>query len=495
MGNKKIAIVGAGIAGLSAAIRLAAAGHDVTIYEQNAEVGGKMAEYCTDQFRWDTGPSVITMRHVFEELFASANRQLSDYLTFLPVDPLTRYFYPDGTQIDITRDWQLLAEQIAALDERDVAGYLRFLQKSAEIHRITSPTFIYSQPPTVRSFLNVPLRDWFKIDALRTMQQSIESSVHSPQLRQLLGRFATYVGGSPYAAPATLNVIAHVELTGGVWYPQGGVYQIAHAMCRLAQELGVTIRCNTTVAQIALNNSKASGLTLADGQTVSADFIISNLDVTTTYEKLLSAQRNARWHRSTLRRLKRQEPSCSGFIVLLGIKGEHPELAHHNIWFSDNYSAEFDAIFKQGVPAQNPTVYAAITSKTDPDHAPVGHENWFILVNAPALNSNFDWKNGAIEYRNRVLNQLATHGIDLRGKIVHERIMTPYDLMQNSGAHRGALYGASANSRWTAFRRPHNRCPDVPRLYFAGGTTHPGGGVPMVTLSGKVAADFILQDS
>ena len=229
-----VAIVGAGIGGLSAAIRLAAAGCRVAVYEQNPRPGGKMGQVLQDGFRWDTGPSVITMRPGFEELFAAAGRRLDDYLELLPVEPLTRYFYGDGTCIDATRDLARMAQQIEQLDPRDVEGYLDFLEYAARLHRITGPVFIYNQPPTLRSFLGVPPSDMVRVDPWLTMDGAIRRRVHSPHLRQLLGRFATYVGASPYQAPATLSVIAHVELTGGVWYPRGGIYAISDAIQRLA---------------------------------------------------------------------------------------------------------------------------------------------------------------------------------------------------------------------------------------------------------------------
>lgn len=487
---KNITIIGAGIGGLSTAIRLAAAGHCVTIYEKNTQVGGKMGQICADGFRWDTGPSVITMRHVFEDLFAAAGRRLDDYLQLLPVEPLTRYFYGDGVVFDASRDLSKTIRQIEQLDARDVEGYLAYLAYAARIHRITGPVFIYDRPPTWRSFLRVPIADWFKIDGLRTMDQSIRRFVRSPHLRQLLGRFATYVGASPYRAPATLNVISHVELTGGVWYPRGGIYQIAAAMAQLARELGVTIETGCGVREIVVENGRSRAVTLENGQQIPADAIVSNLDVTTTTKRLLANTPLATRHPPL-------EPSCSGFILLLGVNKTHPELAHHNIFFSDNYPAEFDAIFRRGKPPDDPTIYVAITSKTDADHAPPGHENWFVLVNAPPLDDasgggqRYNWQQNAAAYRDRVLAKLAAFGVDVRGHIVSAQMMTPHDLAQGSGAWRGALYGASSNSPFAAFRRPHNRAKDVAGLYFVGGTTHPGGGVPMVTLSGKVVADLI----
>lgn len=491
MKARSAVIIGAGIGGLCAAIRLAAAGWQVTVVEQNTAVGGKMAQMEQSGFRWDTGPSVITMRHVLEDVFAAAGRKLDDYLTLLPVDPLTRYFWPDGVQLDASANRTEMAHRIAAVAPDDVDGYLRYLDYASEIHRVTGPVFIYGQPPRPASFLRVPLWDWHKADPLRTMNAAIRAHVKSPYLRQLLGRFATYVGGSPYLAPATLNVIAHVELSGGVWYPQGGVYAIASALAKLASELGVDIRVNCPADSIIVSGGRAAGVRLTSGEHLSADAVISNLDVATTYRHLLP--RESRFT-ACLNRLQVQAPSCSGFIMLLGVDGVHDALAHHNILFSSNYQHEFQQIFQQGVAPDEPTIYIAVTSKTDPVHAPSGGENWFVLVNVPALTPAQDWVSLAPRYRDLVLARIAEFGFDIREKILVEHLLTPRDLEKMTGAHRGALYGASPNSRWTAFRRPHNRCPDLPGLYFAGGTAHPGGGVPMVALSGKIAASFILED-
>ena len=393
-----IVIIGAGIGGLSAAIRLAAAGRRVIVLEQNAQVGGKMGEVTAEGFRWDTGPSVITMRAVFEDLFAAAGRRLEDTLTLLPVEPLTRYFYADGVVFDATRDLSRMLEQIAAFDERDVEGYLAYLAYAARIHRVTGAKFIYNDPPTFSELARTPLRDIPAVDPLRTMDQAIRGFVHSPYLRQFLGRFATYVGASPYLAPATLNVIAHVELTGGIWYPRGGIYAIARAYERLARELGVEIRLNCAVERIEVREGSVRAVSLVGGERIEARSVIANVDVATVYEQLIreSAERperagkgsftrpdNAR--KNMLTRPERAASSCSGFILLLGIEGLHPQLAQHNIFFSTDYQREFNDIFTRNIPPDDPTIYVAITSKVDADHAPEGCENWFVLVNVPAF--------------------------------------------------------------------------------------------------------------
>lgn len=490
--GKQVVIIGAGIGGLSTAIRLAHAGYSVTILEKNPRVGGKMYEYCESGFRWDTGPSVITMPHVIEELFNSVGRILNDYLTLLPVDPLTRYFYADGTVLNAHHNLDDMNAEIEKIASEDVDGFREYMRYAEEIHNVTGPVFIYDQPPTWRSFARVPIWDWLKADPFRTMSDAVNSYVQSPKLRQLLGRFATYVGGSPYIAPATLNVIAHVELEGGVWYPQGGIYSIAIALERLACESGVEIKTDYGAGQIILKDGQVAGVETSDGDFLPADIVVSNVDVATTRRYLLPET-----HQSTrkLKKLESADFSCSGFVMILGVEGAYPQLAHHNIFFSQDYQHEFHQIFEDEVMPDDPTIYLCITSKTDPQHAPSGHENWFILINAPALSDKYDWSQNLATYRNRVLEILAErYNIDIHDRICVEKYLTPQDLEQMSGAWRGALYGASPNNRFAAFQRPHNRSKEIKGLYYVGGTTHPGGGVPMVMLSGKVTAKMVQED-
>jgi phytoene desaturase len=483
-------VIGAGLGGLSAAIHLAAAGQRVVAFEKNGAVGGKMRHVTAGGFEWLTGPSVITMRHVFEDLFTTAGCRMEDYLALAPVEPLTRYFYPDGTVLDINREIDRTLDQIAALNEQDVEGYLGYLAYVARLHRATGPLFVYSDPPTWRDLFRVSPGDALAVDVWRTLDGSVRKYVRSPHLRQLLGRFATYAGASPYEASAAFNVVAHVELNGGVWYAKGGVYEITLALERLARELGVEIHTDCPVARIEVDGGQARGVVLESGERQAAQAIVANVDVTTVYEQLLPREAvNPR----RLSHLVNAERSCSGFVLALGVEGIHPGLTHHNIFFSSNYRREFDEIFHQGVPPSEPTIYVVITARSDPDHAPEGCENWFVLVNAPALDPRFDWTSQAAAYRNLILARLADFGFDIRNSIRLEHILTPLNIARLTGAYRGALYGTTNNGLLSTLRRPHNRCPDVRGLTFAGCTTHPGGGVPMVMLSGKVAARMVME--
>ena len=488
-------VIGAGVGGLAAAIRLAAAGQRVLVLERNAAVGGKMSEVRAAGFRFDTGPSVITMRAVLEDLFVAAGQRMQDHLELLPVDPLTRYFFADGNTLDIARSLPDTLAQIARLNERDVAGYQKYLAYAARLYNITAPVFTFGPPPAFASLRHVSVADavFAGGQALRSMQAAICAHVQHPHLRQLLGRFATYVGASPYQATALLSVVAHVELNGGVWYPRGGVYSIATALAGVARKLGVEIRTGAAVTAIELHphqkRQRVAGVRLASGEVIAARAVIANTDVAGVYAQLLPAAFGAR-----AARLARREVSCSGFIMLLGVAAQHAHLAHHNILFSADYAREFQQLFAQECPPDDPTVYVAITSKTDAGHAPAGCENWFVLANVPASSAHYNWEDGRARYAELVLARLARLGLDVR-TLRFRTSFTPPDLERMSGARRGALYGVSFNHRLAPFVRPRNAAPDVGGLYFAGGTTHPGGGVPLVLLSGKRAAELVLQQT
>lgn len=488
--QEPVVVIGAGLGGMAAAIHLALHKIPVIILEKNARVGGKMMEIAQDGFRWDIGPSVITMRDVLEDLFAAAGRRLQDQVQLIPVEPLTRYFFADGKRLDLSRDLSKTAAAIAALEPRDVEGYLSFLAYAARQFRLTAPVYTYGPTPRLGSLRKIGLAELPQVDAFRDMHTAQQEFVRSPYLRQILARFATYVGASPYKAPALLNQIAHVELTGGVWYPRGGVYSLAQAIERLAVDLGVKIRTNTAVSQVVIVEGEARGVLLEDGTPIEAGAVISNVDALTTYTRLLPQKPPYTWE---LEKFTQLPLSTSAFILLLGVKAKHPDLAHHNIFFSANYEAEFTQIFDQHIPPTEPTIYVAITSKADMQHAPIGCENWFVMVNTPPHGPKYDWRASAISYRQRVLDLLAQRGYDLAGKIVTERMFTPLDLEAQNGAYRGALYGISFNERMAPFRRPPPQPKKPEGLFFTGGTTHPGGGVPLVVLSGRHTAGLVMD--
>ncbi|MGQ9904962.1 MAG: phytoene desaturase family protein [Anaerolineae bacterium] len=488
--RQPVIVIGAGIGGLTAAIRLAGRGYPVTVVEQLDRPGGKMGEWRAGGFRFDTGPSVVTMRPVIERLFHEAGRRLEDYLDLAPLHPITRYHWRDGTVLDALQDEEAMCAEIARINPREVDGYRRFMRYVAELHRAVSRPFLYSRQPGWRDVLRLPIADVLKIDALRTMHQAIRAHFRDPRLIQLFSRFATYNGSSPYRSPATLNVIAHVEMAQGAWYPRGGVYQIALALERLARDLGAEIRYGSRVEKIEVRSGRVVGVLLTDGSRLEADAVIANADVSDVYRRLVDdgpvAQRGQR-------QADRLEPSCSGFVMLIGATRQTPRLAHHNIFFSDDYPGEFSAIFDQRIPPPDPTVYLCITSKTDPDHAPAGCENWFVLVNAPYLSPAYDWERNAETYAAHLKEVMRGWGLDAGSPLV-ERVYTPLHLQAMYGGNAGAIYGFSSNTRTAAFRRPGNRARDVRGLYFASGSAHPGGGVPLVMLSGIAASACVEED-
>jgi phytoene desaturase len=303
-------------------------------------------------------------------------------------------------------------------------------------------------------------------------------------MRQLFNRFATYNGSSPFQTPATFALIPYVEFGLGAWYARGGMYEIPRALERLAIELGVKIFTSAEVEKIVVENKTAVGIKV-NGESIGADFVVANSDAIETYRSLLP-----------VKKFQNREPSCSGFVLLLGTRKKFDRLAHHNIFFSDDYRAEFDALFKEKIPAPAPTVYICATSRTDSTQAPAGHENLFVLVNAPYTNEKTDWEREKQNYRDLIIKKLERDfGLEgLQDSIDFEQIITPADFEQKYRANRGSIYGISSNGVFSAFLRVPNRSREIANLYFAGGATHPGGGIPLVLLSGKMAAEMIEKE-
>ncbi len=488
--------------GLAAGIRLAVAGHQVEIFEKNEQIGGKLNVLEQDGFRWDTGPSLITMPFVYRDLFEMAGKRLEDYVNLIPVEPVCRYFYPDGTRFEASDSTGKLTAEIERLNPADVQAYFRFMAYSRHLYDLTADVFLFQGINSWRDWLKLKPQTTFQLDPFRTVHQAVASYFKDPHLVQLFDRYATYNGSSPFEAPATLNIIPYVELGMGGWYIQGGLYELARAYTRLAQEVGVQVQAGAdyAVTEIMVKNHRATGLRLASGSEISADLVVANTDVTYTYQNLLKPRQHLK---STLSSLIPHpsslslEPSCSGFVLFLGLNRQYPQLAHHNILFSRDYRAEFEMIFKTRKPATDPTIYICWTGRTDPQHAPPGKSNLFVLVNAPYLSEAFDWEADGVarQYRDLIVNRMEQFGLDgLSQSIESEALMTPLDLARRYNADRGAIYGTSSNSRFSAFLRPPNRSRRYRGLYFVGGSTHPGGGVPLVTLSAKIVTDLIKQD-
>lgn len=499
----RVVVVGAGLGGLSAAIRLASAGYRVSVFERQSGPGGKAFSEQVGSYRFDTGPSLFTMRHVFQNLFASAGRRLEDYLELRPLEEICNYFWRDGTRVATCADPARMAAGFSRVFGEPPEHLERYLRYSRRIHEITAHLFLerslhewstLKTPGFLRSLLRL-----HRIDLHRSMDRANGSFFRDPRLRQLFNRYATYNGSSPYRTPATLNVIPHVEYGLGAWAVAGGIYQVPLALERLARELGVQFHYGTPVDQILIGRKedprplrRAVRGVLAAGEEIPAEIVISNADVTVTYRDLLREESAPAY-----RRRLALEPSSSGVVFYWGVRKRFPELGLHNIFFSGDYREEFADIFERRRCPADPTIYINITARIAPGagagapmDAPPDGDNWFVLINAP-WNEGQDWDSEAEVLRGRVLERLTKElGAELEPLIEEERRMLPPDIEERTGAAKGSLYGISSNTRTAAFRRHPNRSRRYPGLFFVGGSAHPGGGMPLVVLGGGIVADL-----
>lgn len=477
--SKKILVVGAGLGGLAAAIRLARAGHDVEVWEKNEEPGGKLKELKVYDFTWEMGPSLLTLPQVLRDLFADAGEQLEDHLDLVRLDSGCRYFWTDHKVID---------ENAAFWQRPEVA---RFLDYARGIYELSGEAFLNHPPSDFwRAFTPrnwAKLRHLGKVATTRTLAREVERRIKDPHLRQIFLRFTTYNGSSPYRTPATFNIIPFVEAEFGSWYVRGGLSRIAEALANLAQRLGVKFRHRTEVTRW-----RAGRATAQDGSGAYFDLLVCNADA-------LGAQTGFLAEFSTEEtRKKILEPplSSSGFILFLGVRGRNPRLAQHNIFFSDDYPAEFAQIHEQKISPREPTIYISISSRREPSHAPPDHENYFVLVNVPARDPLQPWTlEETRAYRDLILARLERFGFrDLPERIVAERAFTPSDFATRDRAHHGALYGWASHSIRASLFRPPLQSEKARNIFFVGGTTHPGGGIPLVLLSGKMVAELIQRE-
>lgn len=487
--DKRIIVIGSGLGGLAGAISLARMGFHVELFEKNLALGGKMNELTLDGYRFDTGPSLLTMPSVIDELFEFAGFQRSDFLTFEPIAPICRYFFDDD-HFDAYADAAQMDAELDRFAPDQKEAFRRFLNYSKRIYDLTADAFIFNpihEPAKLLSFSNFnTLLHIRQIDAFRTVHDSVSRFFTDSRLVQVFDRYPTYNGSDPFKAPATLNIIPHVEYNLGGFYIKGGMYRMVEALHEVAVALGVKIETESPVSKIEHRKGQVIGVRVY-GEFVPADAVLCNADVVESFNRLIDGDEGYR------AKLNALEPSISGMVFLWGVEGKHDALAHHNIIFSQDYLREFQQIFDELTPPDDPTVYVAITSKSDLQHAPADGENWFVLLNMPYLAPGQEWDSAVHSMRAKVLQKLAKLGIHVEGKIRVEKVLTPVDFHDWFGSNRGSIYGLSSNSRNAAFLRPPNRSRRLKGLFFAGGSTHPGGGVPLVIQSGKIAAQLISE--
>jgi phytoene desaturase len=476
-----VVVIGAGVGGLAASIRLAAAGHDVVVLERNPVVGGKLATLEEGGYTFDIGPSLLTLPHVFDELFRLAGTSLADELDLVRLDPQFRYRWPDGSTLDIPDDAAAVPAAIEAFSPGSGAQWERFAAHAAQIWEISERTFLagpMSSPLSLLKRMRSPL-DLTRIDGNRTLAKSAASHFDDARLQQLVGRYATYSGSSPFMAPATLACIPHIEQAFGCWYVMGGLGNLRDALARTARSLGVDIRTGVEVGRISTDRGRATGVELADGGAEPADAVVANVDAAHLFVDLLPRPKEAA-------RLDKLGPSTSAFVVCAAVRGRTEGIAHHNVFFSLHNRQEFQYL-ETGNMAIDPTIYACVSAVTDRSQAPRECENWFLLVNTPpAVGLDRKIMTAA------VLNRVAERGCDLRDRIEFTRTLLPADFEVRYRAYGGSIYGPSSNGKRAAFARPNNVGP-VDGLYLVGGSSHPGGGLPMVTISARIVADLIAE--
>ncbi|HSH31367.1 MAG TPA: phytoene desaturase family protein [Candidatus Saccharimonadales bacterium] len=489
----KIAVIGAGIGGLSAAARLSAAGHSVTVYEKEALPGGRAHVIKQDGYTFDTGPTLLMMTDVLEETFAACGRDLKDYLQLIQLEPNYRVVYPDHSSITMSSNMAALSTELAKIDPKAPEQFYRFFGRVAMIYRIAKSQFIDKNFDRLRDFIDpVSGAQLARYGGLKKLTDFVGSYFSDPRLVQLFSFQSMYLGVSPYHAPAVYSVISYMETGRGIWYPKGGMHQLPLALAKLTSDLGGRFEYNAPVKRILVDKGQAKGLELDDGRMIEADIVISNADLPYTYTKLLAARERAAFSDKRLAKLKH---SSSAMLFYFGVNHELAQLLHHNVYFSEDFKHNLEEIFVAKVLPEDPAFYIYVPTKSDPDLAPQGRNVLYILVPVPNLDSKVDWATAQTKIRTRVLKVLKSHfGADIKDKIETEAVFTPQDFLTKYNLVHGAAFGLSHYFLQSGYFRPHNRVKGITGVYLTGASTYPGSGVPMVLLSGKLVSERITKD-
>ena len=502
----KVGVIGSGLAGLAAACTLAARGHQVEVFEKNEWLGGKAAQLTGDGFRFDMGPTILIQPSVLRRVFDEAGRKLEDYIPMTRLDPQWRCFFEDGKVIDLTDNAEQMAATLEAIWPKMGAGYLKFLEQSEQLHAISDRFFFWRSIDSMRDTMDVKgafdlkvLRDVMRMRLGKTVSGVIRENIADDNVAQMLDHFVQYVGSSPDASPAILCAIGHMQMEEGIWYPRGGTRAVPEGLVQLGRELGVVFHSSTDVARITTDApfssrsaGRVTGLVTTDGIPHRFDAVVSNSDAVRTHRELVGGPA-AR----TFEHKRPYEAACSGVVLYLGLNQRYDHLAHHDFVFSRDPHEEFHAIYEQGEPAPDPTCYLAATAQSDPASAPAGGEALYVLVHTPYLRPHHDWSKMFGPYRQVILDKLKrTAGLtDIEDRIVFERHLTPQDIHDRYRVLNGAIYGISSHGVFNGAFKPANRSKELPGLYLAGGAAHPGPGMPMVMMSGWIAADSLDKDS
>lgn len=495
----KVGIVGGGLGGLAAACVLAARGHSVQLFEKNPWLGGKAAQLESDGFRFDMGPTILTLPSVLSRIFTEAGRKLEDYLTLVPLDPQWRCLFDDGTALDLLADTAKMCEQLKSYSAypETSSGYAKFFDLSQRLHDVSDRFFFWKSVggladtfQTGGMFDLAVLKDVLALRMGRSVASVVRQHVPDPRVAQMIDHFTQYVGSAPDASPAVLCGIAHMQTSEGVWYPLGGTRAVPLALTKLATELGVEFCCEREIAAIETSGVSVTGLRTEQGEVIPCDAVVSNCDSLRTHRELL------RGTPAATQLDKGREPACSGVVLYLGLDRKYDHLLHHNFVFSKDPHEEFEWIYRRGEPAPDPTCYVCAPAVTEPDVAPPGGEALYVLVHTPYLRPHHDWKKLLPEYREVILDKLERTGQleGIRSRIVVEHHLTPEGIDARYRVWRGAIYGLASHGKYLGAFKPPNRHRHFSGLYLAGGAAHPGPGMPMVLMSGWIAADTLDAD-
>lgn len=488
MHKKKAIIVGAGIAGIATAIRLAIKGYEVKVHEKNAVAGGKMYLIEKGGYKFDAGPSLFTQPGNIEELFQLAGEDIKDYFSYQSLPIACRYFFENGKIVNAYTSGEAFGEEMEAKLGEPKSSVISYLRNAERVYEDVGQIFLnYSlhkpstwlHPRIVKALGTVKFPYLFN-----TLDEFNQRSFSTPEAVQIFNRFATYNGSNPYSAPGMLSLIPHLEQNQGTFYPFGGMVSIPNALIALAKKKGVKFVLNSEVKEIIVEEKQIKGIRTATGITY-ADIVVSNVDTYFTYKYLMNDQKGAQ-------RVLKNERSSSAFIFYWGIKKSFPELHLHNIFFSKNYKEEFEHLFVKNSFFDDPTVYINITSKMEAGQVPGDGENWFVMVNAPA-HTEIDWEQQRSVLRQHIIVKLNRMlSTQLEGLIEVEEVLSPLDIERQTASFKGSLYGTSSNSKWAAFLRQANFSSQIKGLYFTGGSVHPGGGIPLCLKSAKIVTDMVV---
>lgn len=483
----KAVVIGAGIAGIASALRLRKKGYEVTVFEANEYPGGKLHAFELGGYRFDAGPSLFTMPWLVDELFELFGLDPKNFFRYKDKSILCNYFWEDGTQFAVKADRQQFAKEASHEFQASEKSLLSYLENAQRKYDLTASLFLEKSLHKVDTYLSKEtLKAIFSLSRLsinNTLNEVNEKHFDDPRLVQLFNRYATYNGSSPYKTPGIMSMIPHLEMGQGTFFPLKGMHDITMSLYRLAKIQGVQFRFNEKVTSIEHEQGIALGILTQRG-TFEADMIVSNMDIFSTYEHLLENVKKPK-------RILQQERSSSAMIFYWGINQKFPNLDLHNILFSKDYKKEFDHIFTSHTVFEDPTIYINITSKDRPEDAPPDKENWFVMINTPG-DFGQDWQSLRKTIRHNIIQKInRVLGVDLEPLIEVEEVLDPVGIARRTSSHRGSLYGASSNSKFSAFLRHANFSKQIKNLYFCGGSVHPGGGIPLCLLSAKIVNDLI----